>query len=222
MESNNPFGFDPMIWALFQPNNRKFSLRQYFTEAEKYWSKELSTAEANLPVVNLAAGVGLTPESMRRETCLANIKLYRESSVITLYSFIEKELHEVCRTLIEYTDTEASLHPDGYLGGSKKTLKNICHFDWGDLDPEWQFIYSDTEGLRGVRNAYVHSSGKQSLAEREALVKKILRKHTDKEELDAEYVDMTLENIGRFFEKLKDKVWNSSIVQQKRLQEGKD
>lgn len=233
MDEETPFGRNPMDWALLQPCLKQLTLSQYFTESERYWSRELAAAEASVPVVNLptdlpydgdlsdlsSALVGLSLEGMRRSTCYVSLKLYRESCVIMLYSFLEKELHEVCRALIEYTDTEESLNPNGYLAGSQKTLKNICHFNWGDFDPEWPFIYSATEGLRGIRNAYVHSSGEQSLAVREGLIKDILTKHTGKEELDSKYIDLTLKQINLFFNKLRDKIWHSSAVQQKLSQE---
>lgn len=235
MDKENSHSGSSFSWALIQPCFRQVMLRAYLAESEEYWSKELSTAEANVPTLNLSpelpydgdlsslsdALVGLTTEGMRRNACNASFKLYRESCVIMLYSFIEKELHEVCRLVIEYTNTEVSLNQMGYLAGSKETLKEVCHLNWGDFDPEWGFIYSLTEGLRGLRNVYAHSSGEYSLVEREHLVKEILKKHTGKEELDFEYINLTLNHINQFFNKIRDKVWHSNAVQQKVISEQK-
>lgn len=134
------------------------------------------------------------------------IGLYRKSTLVALYSFLEHSLNELCGHLFR---TNAFAIPVTDLRGegivrARDYLKKFISVDFSLLNDEWKHL----KEFNKIRNCIVHSDGDISQAMSSESLSDIIkfREDLDRQEdkilISSAYIDFIINMIERFLDKL--------------------
>lgn len=134
------------------------------------------------------------------------IVTYRNSLVVSLYSFLENSMTQLCRYLCKqhkYSIELSNRSIDG-ISSARTNLEKIAKVDFNILKSEWE----DLIWLNKIRNCIVHAEGDVKY-----LGNNILKDHVIQTSgvslkyerfilIEREYIDFSIDRIEVFLEKL--------------------
>lgn len=94
---------------------------------------------------------------MYQEIDSVNVPLFRHSTVVTLYTFLESSMNKLCRHLYrlkQYSVELSDLKGDG-ISRAKLYLEKLANVDFDKLNGDWSKLSS----LNAIRNCLVHAEG---------------------------------------------------------------
>jgi hypothetical protein len=141
-----------------------------------------------------------------------HVGLYRKSTLVSVYSFLENSLNTLCRHLYKrngYPVELDDLRGEGIVR-AKCYLEKLAGIDFSLMNGQWGIILS----FNKVRNCIVHSEGNikdsKSSEKLENIVKNTSGLSLRDEryiKIDREYIDAVITTIEEFMEKLHDQVF---------------
>ncbi len=155
-------------------------------------------------------------ENEYAEVSDSKLLLYRKSTLMSLYTFLESQLHRVCvlaKERHELTLDVAELKGEGVVR-SKDYLKKHGLLDTTPINGEWSSI----QEFNKVRNCLVHCNGNIRFYRNENQIKKIVEQSQHLELLHGEvlfiskdYVDFTISNMELFIEEVHRQVLSNDV-----------
>lgn len=140
------------------------------------------------------------------------VDLYRKSTLVSVYSFLENSLNTLCRHLYKrygYPVELEDLRGNGIVR-ARRYLEKLADIDFSFLNKEWDTILA----FNKVRNCIVHSEGNikesRNLNKLENIVNETPGLNLRDErhiKVDREYIDATITNIEKFVDKLHHQVF---------------
>ncbi|WP_162816456.1 hypothetical protein [Halomonas sp. BN3-1] len=144
-----------------------------------------------------------------------HVGLYRRSTLVSVYSFLENSLNTLCGHLYKrhgYPVEVGDLHGEGIVR-AKSYLEKLAGIDFSLLNGEWSTISS----FNKIRNCIVHSEGNIKAARSTTQLKSIVTNSPGlslKDEryikIDREYIDAIITTVEKFMDKLYDQVFTQS------------
>ena len=132
------------------------------------------------------------------------INMYRNSVIVSIYSFLENSLNKLCKYLSKkhsYAITVDDLKGDGIVR-AKHYLEKMAQVNFSAINGEW----SDLRTLNKIRNCIVHSEG--IIINNESL-KNIITQTSGVSLNDGchilierEYIDFSINTVEKFLDKL--------------------
>ena len=131
-------------------------------------------------------------------------EIHRESVLITLYSFLESQMNDLCDIIADSIDSQVRYtHLKGKgVNRALNFLIRVARFDLSSLGSEWSFI----EAVNQLRNLIVHNGGilcddpKLNAFVRNN--KNVWREPGSHIRLGAGFIDEFISNMDCFFEKI--------------------
>lgn len=130
--------------------------------------------------------------------------VHRESVLITLYSFLESQMNEVCEIIADSIDSQIRYtHLKGKgVNRALTFLVRVAQFDLSSMGSEWSFI----KGANQLRNLVVHNGGiLRNDPKLNAFVRNnnnVYGKPGSHISLGPGFIDEFISNLDGFFEKL--------------------
>ncbi len=141
-----------------------------------------------------------------------HIGLYRKSTLVSLYSFLENSLNKLCRNLCarhKYPVKLEDIKGEGIVR-AKDYLEKLAKVDFSPLNGEWCNLLS----LNRIRNCIVHCEGNIKSSNNTSKLKNIINNHTglslrsDRDiRVEREYIDFCITKIEEFLDKLYQQVF---------------
>src|SRR5699024_11028624 len=137
------------------------------------------------------------------------IELHRQSTLVSIYSFLEHSLNSLCRHLCnlhDYPVKFSSLDKHG-IETSKSYLKdeNLANVNFSLLNGEW----SDLCSFKRIRNCIVHANANVEHSRDKTKVRNIINNTTTLKlencryiKIEHLYIDSTINTVESFMEKL--------------------
>lgn len=155
-------------------------------------------------------------ENEYAEVSDSKLLLYRKSTLMSLYTFLESQLHRVCilaKERNEITLDVSELKGEGVIR-SKDYLKKHGLLDITPINGEWSAI----QEFNKVRNCLVHCNGDIRFYRNENQIKKIVEKsqylellHDEILFINKDYIDFTISNIESFIEEVHRQVLSNDV-----------
>ena len=135
------------------------------------------------------------------------IGMYRKSTLVSLYSFLENALNTLCRKLYSINNYPVELEVirgEGIVR-AREYLEKLSKIDFSQLNNEWCNLLS----LNKLRNCIVHCEGNIKLSNSLKKLKNIINNRHDLSlrnekyiKIDRDYIDFSITQISNFLEKL--------------------
>jgi len=131
------------------------------------------------------------------------IKIFRYSSLISIYSFLEISMHQLCRHLKRHKNIDIEIEDikGNGINRYKIYISKACGISFPDTLNEWSEIIK----LNKIRNCLVHCEGNISIANSPSKLKNIINNTAglslarDKEiVIDSSYLNKSITNIETF------------------------
>ena len=136
-----------------------------------------------------------------------HIGLYRRSTLVSIYSFLENSLNHLCKHLWHRENYPVKLNDlkgDG-VTRAKNYLDKLAKVDFQSMNSEWSHI----QEVNKIRNCIVHCEGNIHIARNTESLEKIINnsKHLSLQnhlniKVEHEYIDLTLTKVEVFLQKL--------------------
>lgn len=130
--------------------------------------------------------------------------MYRKSTLVSLYSYLEHTLNSFCFTLHKMFNTKIEINDmkgDGIVR-AKTFLSKIFGIDFGDANSKWAFL----NDLNKIRNCIVHADSDLQSVHNPESIEKVISKYDGLKIVDNKFIDIDrnyifecLENIDSFF-----------------------
>lgn len=140
------------------------------------------------------------------------IGMYRKSTLVSIYSFVENSLNDLCKHLNKknsYPITLDDLKGEG-IERAKSYLEKLAKVDFQVLNGEWCHL----QDLNKIRNCIVHCEGDIKSLKSDSKIKNIVAQNPSlslKNErnlsIEREYVDFCITKTETFLEKLYQEVF---------------
>ena len=186
-------------------------MRNYVSEIERKFHNDMKSLrerfheEINCDEVDPALSGEIAEYYSEENYIIENIyiKTFRYSSLISIYSFLEISMHQLCRYLKRHKNIEIEIEDikgDG-INRPKIYISKACGISFPDTSNEWNEIIK----LNKIRNCLVHCEGNISLANSPSKLKNIINDTVglslvrEKEIIiDSCYLDKSITNIESF------------------------
>ena len=136
-----------------------------------------------------------------------HVGLYRKSTVVSVYSFLENSMNSLCRHLGSrhtYPVSLNDLRGEGIVR-AKDYLEKLAKVDFTALNGEWSHLMN----LNKIRNCIVHSEGDIKASKSPTQLENIINstsglfvRNERKIKIEREYVDFCINKVEGFLEKL--------------------
>jgi len=143
-----------------------------------------------------------------------HIGMYRKSTLISVYSFLESSMNGLChllQTLHNYPVVLDDMKGEG-IYRAKAYLSKLSKIDFEPLNGEWCFLMS----LNKVRNCIAHSEGDIGSYKSKDKILNIINnndqlslKNNRHIRVEREYVDDSIDAVEKFLEKLYQKAFRN-------------
>lgn len=154
---------------------------------------------------------------MYQEIDSVNVPLFRSSTVVTMYSFLESSMNKLCRSLYKlknYNIDLSELRGEGIVR-AKSYLINFAGADFDVLNGDWSKLVA----LNLVRNCLVHNEGIINGSRSENKLKNtvdstagIYSNHYSEIIIEREYIDNCIDVIESFLLDLYNQLKDSEIL----------
>lgn len=144
-----------------------------------------------------------------------HVGLYRRSTLVSVYSFLENSLNTLCRHLYKrhgYSVEVGDLRGEGIIR-AKSYLEKLAGIDFSMLNGEWSKISS----FNKIRNCIVHSEGNIKASKSATQLDNIVNTSSGLSlrdgryiKIDREYIDFIITTIEKFMDKLYDQVFTQN------------
>lgn len=141
-----------------------------------------------------------------------HVGLYRKSTLVLLYSFLENSMNSLCRYLClknKYPVILSDLRGEGIVR-AKDYLEKLADVDFSLLNGEWSCLMT----LNKIRNCIVHSEGDIKVSKSPEQLEKLISNvsglsfnNEKKIKVEHEYIVYCMDKIEAFFEKLYQQVF---------------
>lgn len=135
---------------------------------------------------------------------ITHLGIFRYSTTISLYSFLESELNTLCKHVYKNLDTSIQ-HTDLPRNGIKRARKyllEVAGIDFNESNTEWSSILN----LNKIRNNIVHCNGHIRASNNPTEIKEIINKnphlsltYTSKIKIESKFIEQTISDIENFF-----------------------
>ena len=213
-QKNNKYKFFEQVLR-GQVNNRVEEFRQYTLEIEsKFNSDKNSLSKSYTEAVE-----GLSEDEIREvEDYFSDdyymieeihIGLYRKSTMVSVYSFLESSMNSLCNHLCrshQYPVELSDLRGEGIIR-AKNYLEKLAGVDFSLMNGEW----GDLKSFNQLRNCIVHSEGHIYSSRATDKLKNIIDNnpslslmHESVIKVEREYIDSIMTTTEVFLNKLHD------------------
>lgn len=144
-----------------------------------------------------------------------HVGLYRRSTLVSVYSFLENSLNTLCRHLYKrhgYPIEVSDLRGEG-ITRAKSYLEKLAGIDFSLLNCEWSTISS----FNKIRNCIVHSEGNIKASKSATQLENIVNANSGLNlrderyiKIDREYIDSVITTIEKFMDKLYSQVFTKN------------
>lgn len=142
-----------------------------------------------------------------------HVGMYRKSTLVSIYSFLENSMNGLCRYLSARHDYPVKLYDlrgEGIVR-AKDYLEKLARVDFDALNGEWSHLMT----LNKIRNCIVHSEG-DIKASRNSHIGNIITNNASLSlrneryiKIDRKYVDFSINKVEEFLDKLYQQVLSS-------------
>lgn len=136
-----------------------------------------------------------------------HVGLYRKSTLVSVYSFLENSMNSLCRLLgtrHTYPVSLNDLRGEGIIR-AKDYLEKLAKVDFNALNDEWSHLMT----LNKIRNCIVHSEGDIKASKSSTQLENVINatsglslRHEKNIKIEREYVDFCIKKVEVFLEKL--------------------
>lgn len=151
---------------------------------------------------------------MYQEIDGVNVPLFRHSTIVTLYTFLESSMNNLCRNLFrlkKYNVDLSDLRGEGIVR-ARLYLMKLADVDFELLNGDWSRLL----GLNSIRNCLVHNEGRIKGSKSEVKLMNnvdntigVYSNHNSEIIIEREYIDNCIDTIENFllalYNQLKDK-----------------
>ena len=142
-----------------------------------------------------------------------HVGLYRKSTLVSIYSFLENSMNSLCRPL--YTSYEYPVKVDDLKGDgivrAKDYLEKLANVDFSALNGEWSNLMT----LNKIRNCIVHSEGNIKGSKSSPQLLNIIESNPNLSlrneryiKVEREFIDFCIDKVENFLNMLYQQVFN--------------
>ncbi len=136
-----------------------------------------------------------------------NIDMYRKSTLVSVYSFLENSMNGLCRLLSSrhnYPVMLNDLRNEGIVR-AKDYLEKLAKIDFSAINGEW----SHMKTLNKIRNCIVHSEGDIKSSKNSSQLENIVANNPSLSlrnerniKIEREYIDFSINEVEEFLDRL--------------------
>ncbi|MCZ6803209.1 MAG: hypothetical protein O7D86_04555 [Proteobacteria bacterium] len=136
-----------------------------------------------------------------------HVGMYRKSTLISIYSFLENSMNFLCRHLSSRHDYPVKLDDlkgDGIVR-AKNYLEKLAKVNFDAINGEWSNLMT----LNKIRNCIVHSEGDIKASNKSSALENIITNNSSLSlrsdryvKVEREYIEFCIDEVERFLDKL--------------------